>query len=142
ELFSLSRSLDLLKVWAHPFRFVGRDHTRSLTGILDESLVDGFDAIDLNAKDLFLHGIEMIDLVLDTADERGLPVIGGSDAHHPSQIGSVYNECDGSITSYAALRDAIISGSLTPRHSEQLREKVEAAERYKATVLEKAGFIP
>ncbi|MFP4212414.1 MAG: PHP domain-containing protein, partial [Alkalispirochaeta sp.] len=104
ELFSLSRSLDLLKVWAHPFRFVGGNHTPSLAGILDDSLVDGFDAIDLNAKDLFLHGIEMFDLVLDAAGERGLPVIGGSDAHHPSPIGSVYNECDGSITSYAALR--------------------------------------
>jgi histidinol phosphatase-like PHP family hydrolase len=138
ELFSRSASLELLTMWAHPFRETGTDGARSLRDLADEEDLPHFDAVDLNAKDIYLHGELMVSHVRTAAAERGLPVVGGSDAHHPSQVGSVYNSCERPVVTFEELRDAIKAGALKPHMSRHLQSKVADAQQFKERVLEEA----
>ncbi|MFP4431705.1 MAG: PHP-associated domain-containing protein [Spirochaetaceae bacterium] len=138
ELFARSSSLELLTVWAHPFRETGTDGVRFLRDLADEEDLPHFDALDLNAKDIYLHGEQMVSHVQTAAVGQGLPVVGGSDAHHPSQVGSVYNSCERPVVTFEELRAAIEAGALTPHVSRELQSKVAEAQEFKKRVLEEA----
>jgi predicted metal-dependent phosphoesterase TrpH len=138
ELFSRSGTLELLTIWAHPFRETGTDGARSLRDLADEEDIPHFDAIDLNAKDIYLYGEQMAAHVRTAAAEEGLPVVGGSDAHHPSQVGSVYNSCERPVVTFEDLRDAIKAGAFRPHVCRELQSKVAEAQQFKERVLEEA----
>lgn len=77
---------ELLIIGAHPFRASNHltHHHRDTLARLD--------AFDLNAKDLHTYGPAMREQVEELSRQIGIPVVAGSDTHHPLQFGSVYNE--------------------------------------------------
>ncbi len=138
ELLQMSRPLSLLTVWAHPFRFVGASRDHALTDILDEELIGEFDAIDFNAEDLSLCRNEMESLLRRAAAYHSLPLVGGSDAHHPSQVGSVFNFCAERASSIGDLLRMIKRGSMEPRCAPTLAEQVARATEFKRRKLTEA----
>lgn len=85
ELLNIASSYHLLKIGAHPLR-----HSTPLHHLPPEMLKQ-LDAFDLNAKDLCFQGREVREGVEALAEKIGIPVVAGSDSHHPLQFGSVKN---------------------------------------------------
>ena len=140
RLFEMSESLKLLTVWAHPFRFVGVANHYTLSDLLAEELIAEFDAVDFNAKDLYLYGDAMEALLRRAADQLGLPLVAGSDAHHPSQVGSVFNACAERVPSIAGLLHRIETGALEPQSAPNLSERVARATDFKRRALMEASI--
>lgn len=138
-LFEMSAPLSLLTIWAHPFRFVGSRRDGALTDLLEEELISEFDAIDYNAKDLYLYGDEMDSLLRRVAKRQGLPLVGGSDAHHPSQVGSVFNTCTERASTLDDLLYRIETGSMQPHRAPTLSEQVARATEFKRRMLMEAS---
>jgi hypothetical protein len=99
--FAAQADLALFNVVAHPLR-PGHELTR-----LPAALVPRFDALDLNAKDLWRAGLAHRDALLAVSARHGLPLLAGSDAHHPAQLGAVRAELARPIASLAELRRTI-----------------------------------
>ena len=75
---------------AHPYD--AKRHGIAL-GKLPARELSGIDAIEaLNARATFAS---INDSALRFAQERGKPVLAGSDAHHPSEVGAVFVEFEG-----------------------------------------------
>jgi hypothetical protein len=73
-LLATVADLNVLTIWAHPFRFVGiTDMSEPNSGPLSDEIARSFDAIDLNAKDIYLYGREMINHVYRAAERWELP---------------------------------------------------------------------
>jgi histidinol phosphatase-like PHP family hydrolase len=137
EFFDRKAELPLLTVLAHPFR-PKREVTRLDTGIWSR-----FDALELNARDLFTLGRGVIPRVEGIAADSGLPVIAGSDAHHFCQLGTIYNEFASPLNSVAGLKSEIADGDYTIHISRMLEPRVAAARKAKATIKEaKLGTPP
>ena len=68
-----------------------------------------FDAIELNGK-----GTESYDTVREYSRERDLPLVGGSDAHYPIEVGRAFTEVDAPVATPEAIVDAIRDGRVTP----------------------------
>lgn len=122
ELLDLADEYDCLRIGAHPYR-----EENPLTRV-PESLLPRFDALDLNGRDLHHSGMTMEAMVRRLAEQTGLPVVAGSDTHHPLQFGSLYNELAYSCDTVAELRAALRNGDFRYRLSEQLDAKVRSAE--------------
>jgi hypothetical protein len=81
---------------AHPFR----------NSTVRETDAD-FDAVELNGK-----GTESVEQVRAFAAERELPLVGGSDAHVPIEVGRAYTTVDAADTTPEAVVDAIRTGAV------------------------------
>ena len=68
-----------------------------------------FDAIEINGKHPRTHT-----WAAELADERGLPLVGGSDAHYPFEVGRAHTRIDVEDPTPADVADAIRSGSVEP----------------------------
>jgi hypothetical protein len=79
---------------AHPFR----------NSTVRETDAD-FDAVEINGK-----GTESPERVRRFAAERGLPLVGGSDAHLPIEVGRAYTTVDATDPTPEAVVDAIRDG--------------------------------
>lgn len=101
QLLDWCDELDLLRIGAHPHR-----ESNPLTQH-ELSLLSRLDAFDINGKDVGTYGSAMIDQVKKLANEVGIPVIVGSDTHHPLQFGCVYNQLDAHYNSYEQIRSCI-----------------------------------
>ncbi|WP_313694482.1 PHP domain-containing protein [Halorarum halobium] len=82
---------------AHPFR----------NGSVRESDAD-FDAVELNGKNP-----EHDARTLQFADRRGLPVVGGSDAHYPFEVGRAYTTVEADSLGPRDVADAIRAGDVS-----------------------------
>lgn len=75
------------------------------------------------------------------AEELGIPMTAGSDAHMPHDIGCVYTEFEGRIRGERKFLDALRAGDFRPVRNEKLIEKL-AAERKKRYAAASTYKIP
>ena len=99
EAVSLAHDRNCVAVIAHPYRG---------SQILDSSA--SFDAVEVNGK----HP-QTFERVRTLARERELPIVGGSDAHFPFEVGRVYTEVDCDTMTPESVVDAIRDGRVEPR---------------------------
>ena len=111
----------LLRIGAHPFR-----ESNPLIGH-DDATLRRLDGVDLNGKDLFTYGPRMKEQVEDWARALGLPVVAGSDTHHPLQFGCVANRLDDACETVAELAACVREGRYRIEVSACLETKVKAA---------------
>lgn len=69
-----------------------------------------FDAIEVNGK-----GTDPPEWVEQLARERDLPLVGGSDAHYPVEVGRAYTEIDADELTAESVAEAIQDGRVTPQ---------------------------
>lgn len=98
EAVSLAHERGCVAILAHPFR----------NSTIRETDIE-FDAIELNGK----HP-RTWPLVREIAEQRGVPLVGGSDAHYPFEVGRAYTEVDAEATP-ASIAEAIRDGRVEPR---------------------------
>lgn len=103
EAVDLAHERDCAAIVAHPFR---NSTVRELEEI-------PFDAIEVNGK----HPRSR-PLVQELAESRDLPLVGGSDAHYPFEVGRAYTVVDAERLTPAALVDAIRDGRVDARVSQ------------------------
>jgi len=98
EVVSLAHERGCAAIIAHPFR---RSDVR-------KSGAD-FDAVEVNGK----HP-EDIERVRDLADTLSLPVVGGSDAHYPFEVGRAFTRIEASQLTPETVVAAIKAGRVDP----------------------------
>ncbi|OAB47339.1 PHP domain-containing protein [Paenibacillus antarcticus] len=121
QLLDWCDELSLLRIGAHPYR-----ESNSLTQH-DPALLRRLDCFDLNAKDLSTYGPTMRDTVQELAHTIGIPMVAGSDTHHPLQFGSVINQLDGEYNTVTDLADCLKQERYHILVSPCLAEKVKGA---------------
>ncbi|WP_436347444.1 PHP domain-containing protein [Natronorubrum sp. FCH18a] len=102
EAVELAHERDCAAIVAHPFR---NSTVRELEDI-------PFDAIEVNGK----HPRSQ-PLVEELAAERDLPLVGGSDAHYPFEVGRAYTVVETDRLTPEAVVDAIRDGRVSARVS-------------------------
>lgn len=90
-----------LAVFAHPYQKPGADPEQFSFSL------DGLETANARAA-LKVHDANQKAAVL--AWQRGLPAIGGSDAHHRTEVGNAYTRIMAEELSLEALREAIVQG--------------------------------
>lgn len=98
-LIKMANEYHLLKIGAHPYR-EGRPLYH-----LPPSALQRLDFMEMNGKDINLRG-KMIRL----AKELKMPIVGGSDTHHPLQMGTVKNHLYKECYTVEEIKDCIING--------------------------------
>jgi hypothetical protein len=102
NLFNLLDKNSFLVVLAHPYRH------HDIFPNIDEKIFTMFDAIEINASDLIKFGMdEMKNRVIELGNTLQLPIVGGGDAHHFMQIGSITNNLDNDCKTVNELKDQI-----------------------------------
>ncbi|WP_135828283.1 PHP-associated domain-containing protein [Halorussus halobius] len=95
----LAHDRDCAAIVAHPYR-------NSTLRNVDAA----FDAIEVNGKHPRTE-----EWVRRLADDRGLPLVGGSDAHYPVEVGRAFTRIDAEELTPRAVVDAIRDGRVEPR---------------------------
>jgi predicted metal-dependent phosphoesterase TrpH len=131
DIFTLIADIDLLKIYAHPFR-PKREISR-----IDATFIPYFDALDINGKDLWRMGIDHQHQVRQFATAMNIPAVGGSDAHHHLQVGVIYNKLDYTCSGITTIRQAIQRGHYTTQINPHLAHMVETAQVAKKTLKNK-----
>lgn len=98
EVVSLAHDRGCAAIIAHPFR---RSRVRESEA--------NFDAVEINGK----HP-QNIDRVRELAETLELPIVGGSDAHFPFEVGSVFTNVDSPHLTPEAVVTAILEGRVKP----------------------------
>lgn len=98
EAVDLAHDRGCAAVLPHPFR----------NSVVRESAA-AFDAVELNGKTAKNH-----DAARALAVDRGLPVVGGSDAHYPFEVGRAFTRVDATELTPRAVVDAIMDGRVEP----------------------------
>lgn len=130
ELLQIASDYEVLKIGGHPFRESTPLHHHK------PELLQQLDAFDLNAKDLYRYGNEMRPKVEEFAKEIGIPVVAGSDSHHPLQYGSVINRFNETCETIYDLKNNIQSGTYQIEINPCLPTKVKAAKSVKKVLKE------
>jgi len=120
--------LNLMRIFAHPFR-PKREITR-----IDPTLVSHFDALDINAKDLWRFGADMRGQVEAAGRAFNNRVVAGSDTHHFLQLGCVYNEFHQPFETVTDMRARIHEGAYTVHVRPELSDWVETAQETKKAI--------
>jgi len=94
QVVDIAHDRDCAAIIAHPFR----------NSTVRETDAD-FDAVELNGK-----GTESLSKVRRFAEARDLPLVGGSDAHYPIEVGRAYTTVDAVEATPEAVVDAIRNG--------------------------------
>ncbi|QFU82836.1 PHP domain-containing protein [Natronorubrum aibiense] len=102
EAVALAHDRDCAAIVAHPFR---NSTVRELADV-------PFDAMEVNGKHPRSRS-----LVEELAAERDLPLVGGSDAHYPFEVGRAYTVVEADRLTPEALVDAIRDGRVRARVS-------------------------
>ena len=98
--FARQEGLELLSICAHPLR------PRRELALLPPDLMARFDATELNASDVGRGGEALVRESEALATAHGLPLVGGSDAHHAAQVGAVQTRFARPFASLTELRGA------------------------------------
>lgn len=129
DLIQMLADYNVLKIGAHPLReSTPWEHH-------DFSVLEQFDAYDLNGKDLYTYGDEIEEKVRAFAKAFDIPVVGGSDTHHQLQYGAIINvfpECE----SIDELKAVIHQGDYGTIISPNLNRKVKQAKQVKQKIKE------
>jgi hypothetical protein len=94
QVVDVAHDRECAAIVAHPFR----------NSTVRETDAD-FDAVEINGK-----GTESPERVRRFAEERDLPLVGGSDAHFPIEVGRAYTEVHATEPTPEAVVDAIRDG--------------------------------
>lgn len=119
--FDKQAGMELLNVFAHPTRVPHQLHQ------LPERYYSNFDAFELNARDIYLYGRNIIRDMRTFSDKAGLPLVAGSDTHHPFQFGALFNEFHSKPESVSEIKKIIADGTYTLEVDDGAEEKVAAA---------------
>lgn len=130
EFFEKQAGLDLMNIFAHPFR-PKREIER-----IDPTFIQRFDAFDINGKDLWRFGDDMRAKVEALGEQHTRPVVAGSDTHHFLQLGSVYNLFERPFESITELRERIHQSGYAVHVHPQLSQWVETAQETKRAIKE------
>ncbi|MEW9108463.1 MAG: PHP-associated domain-containing protein [Cytobacillus gottheilii] len=131
NLLDLGEHHDLLMIGAHPLRETTPLHHH------DPALLKRFHAFDLNGKDMHEHGIEeMMEDVLSFAAQLDIPVVCGSDSHHPIHIGVVKNVFEKDFSTAQEIREAIKGNQYKRSIAPNLHTKINAAKIVKKKMKE------
>lgn len=98
EVVALAHERGCVAIIAHPFR---RSRVRKSDA--------AFDAVEINGK----HP-EHLDRVRAVSERIDLPIVGGSDAHFPFEVGSVFTSVDAPQLTAEAVVSAIRDGRVEP----------------------------
>lgn len=109
QAVELAHERDCAAIVAHPFR---NSTIRELEDL-------PFDAIEVNGK----HPRSR-PLVEKLADDRGLPLVGGSDAHYPFEVGRAYTVVEADQLTPESVVDAIRDGRVSARVSHSRLDRV------------------
>lgn len=134
QLLDWCDELSLLRIGAHPHR-----ESNPLTQH-DAAMLKRLDCFDLNAKDLFTYGPDMRNAVIELAHTIGIPVVAGSDTHHPLQFGSVMNQLDADYTRIPDIAACLKQGRYQIEVSACLETKVKSATLIKK-LLKQSGKV-
>ncbi len=108
QAVSIAHDRGCVAVMAHPYRG---------SNILNSAA--SFDAVEINGKHPQNH-----EKIQALARERELPIIGGSDAHFPFEVGRVYTDVDCDSLTAEAIVDAIRCGRVAPRIRQDTSHRV------------------
>ena len=113
---------DILVILAHPFR------QHDIFPNIDKSIFNFFDAIELNASDIYEKGEkECKASTYKLSETLGLPIIGGSDSHHSMQIGCIKNIFEYDCKTINKLKEQIKSGRYIIEISNDLNDRIRDA---------------
>ncbi|MFC6834998.1 PHP-associated domain-containing protein [Halomarina ordinaria] len=104
----MAHDRDCAAIIAHPYR-------NSTVRDVDAP----FDAIEVNGKHPRTES-----WVRRLADEHGLPLVGGSDAHYPVEVGRAYTRVDAHELTPRAIVTAIREGRVEPRVGNRLPDRL------------------
>lgn len=135
QLLDWCDELQLLRIGAHPHRESNPLLQHPLT------LLQRLDAFDINGKDLATYGASMEQQVQQLAAQVGIPVIVGSDTHHPLQFGCVRNKLDREYNNYADIRTCIQEGRYHYEISDALPLHVKSASLVKKLLKERGDVL-
>jgi predicted metal-dependent phosphoesterase TrpH len=121
ELVKRTKRKGLFIGAAHPYR----EGSEALK--IDAKLLDAFDFLDMNGKDVAYGQKAAMDLVKNLSERLQKPVTAGSDTHQPNQYGCIFNEFADGINSFDALFEAIQKGEYEIRVSEDIYDRVDRA---------------
>jgi histidinol phosphatase-like PHP family hydrolase len=121
DLLSLVEEYPVIFGAAHPFR------AGSNIPALPPDLLVRFHFLDLNGKDIIEGCDTAKSQVCSLASVLGLPVVAGSDTHHPFQYGSICNNFQKECVTVNALGDTLREGSYACRISPHAAFQVKAA---------------
>lgn len=131
DLLDLGEMHDMLMIGAHPLR------ESTPLNHHEPSLLKRFHAFDLNGKDMHEYGVDaMKEEVLSFAARLNIPVVCGSDSHHPIHIGVVKNEFKQDCSTAAEIREAIKQNQYKSTISPILHTKINAAKIVKKKMKE------
>lgn len=133
DFFAYQAGMNGLCVFAHP----GREK-REIERV-DPALLSGFQALDLNAKDLWYFGSQHREVIEQLGTKHNLPLVTGSDTHHYRQLGSVSTRFDSPFESIIDLRRLIQSGAGIIQIHPDLALNVETAQELKREI--KTAFL-
>ena len=133
QLFGMVAEKEMITICAHPLR------PKRQISQLPERFYKRFDAFGLNAKDLHLYGEEMGTQMSALASAYDLPLVAGSDTHHPYQLGAVYNELPGPVHRVADLKEIVTLRTHTCHVAPDLDSRVGAAIEVKRRIKRDVG---
>lgn len=122
DLFKISIPEDILIILAHPYR----EHDNFPE--LEKHVINRIDAIELNSKDIYKHGMEdMKDRVTQLANKLNLPIVCGSDTHYFIQVSSARNIFTKEFTTVKEIKEQIKQGKYKVEFSRDLNVRVKSA---------------
>ena len=122
ELFIIDIPDELLIILAHPYR----DYDEFPE--LERHVIERLDGIELNSKDLYKRGIEvMTDKVTKLAEKLNLPITSGSDTHYFIQVSSAKNIFNKDCSTVKEIKEEIKLGNYNIEFSSDLKVRVKSA---------------
>lgn len=132
ELLNLGEKYDCLMIGSHPYR------EKHKLYIHPEHLLRRLNGLDLNSKDIYKRGREIVELeVSNLAKKLGISYVTGSDSHYPIQLGVIrtcfYKEC----STIKELKEAIKKHEYTIEISNSLKLRIYTAKIAKNNIKKK-----
>ena len=122
DLFRLDIPDELLIILAHPYR----DHVEFPE--LEKHVIERFDAVELNSKDIYKTKIEeMKDKVSKLAEKMKLPITAGSDTHYFIQVSTAKNIFRKDCITVKEIKEEIKCGNYNINFSQDLKVRVKSA---------------
>jgi histidinol phosphatase-like PHP family hydrolase len=129
ELDNILDYNNMLVIFAHPYR------KHEELPVISLNVLKNFDAIEFNATDLYIKGIEETkNKVTVLSKELNLPIVGGSDSHYFIQIGSIKNKFDMECKTITELKEQIKSNLYKVEISSDLSIRVRCAKIIKKLI--------
>lgn len=133
KLVNLINAEVSIVILAHPYRRF------EIFPDINANVFNKFDAVEINATDLFKFGIEeMKKRIEKLSKELNKSITEGSDAHYPLQIGSVYSDILGNYTEIIKIKEQIAKGNIKFGIANEFRTKVKGARAVKKILCGKA----